>query len=118
MYTDPTRIHPTDPGRVEGNPDFIYHDAFNPDTGQVEELKERYRAGRVGDVEVKQRLAAALNAFLEPIRARRRFYEQRPEEVEAILQLGTQRGREVAGETVARVRRAMGIDYFGHCRRQ
>ncbi|MDR7449535.1 MAG: tryptophan--tRNA ligase, partial [Armatimonadota bacterium] len=71
MYTDPTRIHPTDPGHVEGNPVFIYHDAFNADRAEVEELKARYRQGRVGDVEVKQRLARALNAFLEPIRERR-----------------------------------------------
>src|SRR3990170_4730342 len=57
MYTDPTRIHPTDPGHVEGNPVFIYHDAFNPNTAEVAELKERYRKGTVGDVEVKRRRA-------------------------------------------------------------
>ena len=68
MYTDPTRIHATDPGHVEGNPVFDYHDAFNSDKEEVEALKERYRAGRVGDVEVKKRLAVALNTFLEPIR--------------------------------------------------
>jgi tryptophanyl-tRNA synthetase len=113
MYTDPTRLHPTDPGHVEGNPVFTYHDAFNPNKEEVEELKERYRAGRVGDVEVKQQLVAALNQFLDPIRERRRHYEQRPDEVEAILREGTRRGREAAKETLARVRLAMRIDYFG-----
>jgi tryptophanyl-tRNA synthetase len=73
MYTDPTRIHPTDPGDVEGNPVFLFHDAFNPNTEEVAELKERYRAGKVGDVEVKRRLITALNDFLE-----RSPNEQRP----------------------------------------
>ena len=66
MYTDPTRLRATDPGHVEGNPVFAYHDAFNPDTDEVVELKRRYVAGNVGDVEVKQRLVAALNTFLGP----------------------------------------------------
>ena len=64
MFTDPTRIHPTDPGHVEGNPVFTYHDVFNPDKAEVDELKERYRKGTVGDVEVKQKLFNALDAFL------------------------------------------------------
>ena len=68
MYTDPNRIHATDPGRVEGNPVFIYHDAFNPNTDEVDDLKTRYRAGTVGDVEVKTLLADAINRFLEPSR--------------------------------------------------
>jgi tryptophanyl-tRNA synthetase len=113
MYTDPTRIRPTDPGHVEGNSVFIYHDAFNPNRAEVEELKERYRAGRVGDVEVKQRLVSALEAFLAPIRERRRYFEQRPDDVEALLRVGTHQGREVARETMALVRKAMRLDYFG-----
>jgi len=112
MYTDPTRLRPTDPGHVEGNPVFVYHDAFNPDRAEVEGLKERYRAGRVGDVEVKKRLAAVLNEFLDPIRAQRRFYEERPAVVEELLRAGTRRGREVARQTMAQVRRAMQLDYF------
>jgi tryptophanyl-tRNA synthetase len=112
MYTDPTRLCPTDPGHVEGNPVFVYHELFNPNTEEVEELKERYRAGRVGDVEVKQRLIAALNGFLEPIRERRRFYEQRLGDVEDLLLRGTQRGREEAARTIEKVRHAMQIDYF------
>ena len=74
MYTDPTRIHPTDPGHVEGNPVFIYHDAFNPNKAEVEEMKERYRKGTIGDVEVKKRLVVCLNEFLAPIRERRAHY--------------------------------------------
>src|SRR3989442_1826620 len=71
MYTDPTRLRASDPGHVEGNPVFLYHDVFNPDRDEVEDLKDRYRRGAVGDVEVKQKLATALNAFLDPIRERR-----------------------------------------------
>ncbi len=71
MYTDPKRIRADIPGTVEGNPVFTYHDAFNPNTAEVEDLKGRYRAGKVGDVEVKTKLASALNAHLEPIRERR-----------------------------------------------
>ncbi len=70
MYTDPTRIHPTDPGHVEGNPVFIYHDTFNKNKNEVEELKARYKKGKVGDVEVKEKLSKALNEFLDPIRKR------------------------------------------------
>jgi len=68
MYTDPKRLRATDPGTVEGNPVFIYHDAFNPSYAEVDDLKERYRKGQVGDVEVKEKLALAINNFLEPIR--------------------------------------------------
>src|SRR2546423_5902017 len=71
MYTDPNRVRADIPGTVEGNPLFIYHDAFNPNLEEVENLKHRYRAGKVGDVEVKQKLAVALNAMLEPMRERR-----------------------------------------------
>ena len=112
MYTDPTRIHATDPGHVEGNPVFAYHGAFNTNKEEVEELKERYRAGTVGDVEVKQRLASALNAFLEPIRERRATFEKRPELVREALIEGSRRARKVAAATLAEVRERMGILYF------
>ena len=72
MYTDPKRVRADIPGTVEGNPVFMYHDAFNPDVAEVDDLKARYRAGKVGDVEVKTKLARALNAYLEPMRERRR----------------------------------------------
>ena len=75
MYTDPKRISADIPGTVEGNPVFQYHDAFNPNKAEVEDLKERYRLGKVGDVEVKEKLVLALNAFLDPIRERRAKYE-------------------------------------------
>jgi tryptophanyl-tRNA synthetase len=111
MYTDPTRIHPTDPGHVEGNPVFIYHDAFNPNKAEVEELKERYRKGTVGDVEVKRRLAAALNAFLDPIRARRAEYS--PRDVDEIVLAGSKKARAIAQETIDLTRAAMKMNYFG-----
>ena len=71
MYTDPKRVRADIPGTVEGNPVFTYHDAFNPNRDEVDDLKARYRAGKVGDVEVKTKLANALNAYLDPIRERR-----------------------------------------------
>lgn len=112
MFTDPTRIHATDPGHVEGNPVFMYHDAFNPNTGEVGDLKERYRAGTVGDVEVKQKLAAALNAFLDPIRERRAHYEARPALVREALAAGTGHEKKVAEGTMAEVRAALRLDYL------
>jgi tryptophanyl-tRNA synthetase len=109
MYTDPKRVSADIPGTVEGNPVFIYHDAFNPNTAEVEDLKDRYRKGKVGDVEVKQKLSKALNDFLAPLRERRASYEQRPEQVDEILAEGTRNAREVAKETMERVREAMGL---------
>ncbi|MCK9486516.1 MAG: tryptophan--tRNA ligase [Dehalococcoidia bacterium] len=113
MFTDPTRLRATDPGHVEGNPVFIYHDAFNPDVDEVNDLKERYVAGKVGDVEVKQKLAKALNTFLDPIRERRAHFEAHPEIVRDALAHGSAYSREVAQATMAEVRDAMGINYVG-----
>src|SRR5262249_14492001 len=112
MYTDPTRLRATDPGHVEGNPCFMYHDAFNPDKAEVDDLKERYVAGRVGDVEVKQKLARALNNFLDPIRERRARYEERMGEVREALEKGTQRAKGVAEETMALVKDALELNYL------
>lgn len=109
MYTDPNRIHATDPGTVEGNPLFIYHDLFNPDKEQVAEFKERYRAGTIGDVYCKKVLAEKLNAFLDPIRERRRFLEEHPDDAVDILRAGAARARPIAQETVAQAREAMGL---------
>ncbi len=111
MFTDPTRIHPTDPGHVEGNPVFTYHDVFNPDKAEVEELKERYRKGTVGNVEVKQKLFVALDRFLTPIRERRATYQAQPGKVREILMDGTRKGRALAQATMDEVRRAMKIAY-------
>jgi len=99
------------PGTVEGNPVFIYHDAFNPNRDEVEDLKTRYRAGKVGDVEVKTKLAAAVNALLDPIRERRRQVLTRPGHVREILVEGSRRARATAQETMARVRDAVRLKY-------
>jgi tryptophanyl-tRNA synthetase len=112
MFTDPTRIHPTDPGHVEGNPVFVYHDAFNKNRAEVEELKERYRAGTVGDVEVKKRLARALNEFLDPIRERRARFAANPRYVEEIIVSGSRVARREAQETLHLCLEKMGMDYF------
>ena len=111
MYTDPKRIRADIPGTVEGNPVFMYHDAFNPDAAEVEDLKSRYRVGRVGDVEVKQKLARAINAMLEPMRERRAQVLRRPGRVREILEDGSSRARRIASDTMARVREAMRIRY-------
>jgi len=112
MYTDPSRIHPTDPGKVEGNPVFVYHEVFNSNKSEVEDLKKRYKEGTVGDVEVKQKLFIALNEFLKPIRERRIEFAKDPENLDKILKEGTAKAREVAKETMLKVRKAMKIDYF------
>ncbi|MEZ4502845.1 MAG: tryptophan--tRNA ligase [Dehalococcoidia bacterium] len=112
MFTDPTRLRATDPGHVEGNPVFMYHDAFNPDVDEVNDLKERYLVGKVGDVEVKQKLAIALNNLLEPIRERRAYYEAHPKLVTEALAEGTAAGKRIAEETMAMVRDAVGLDYL------
>jgi tryptophanyl-tRNA synthetase len=111
MYTDPKRVRADIPGTVEGNPVFVYHDAFNPDRAEVEDLKERYRTGKVGDVEVKTKLARALNAHLDPIRERRAAVLSKPERLREILFDGSRRARLVAAETMARVRDAVKISY-------
>ena len=111
MYTDPKRVRADIPGTVEGNPVFVYHDAFNPNTAEVDDLKARYRAGKVGDVEVKTKLANALNARLEPIRERRAAALARPGYVRDVLFEGSTRARVVAAGTMARVRDAMKISY-------
>src|SRR5215207_6734972 len=90
MYTDPKRVRADVPGTVEGNPVFMYHDAFNPNVAEVDDLKERYRAGKVGDVEVKQKLEAALHE---------------------VLHEGSRRARGVATETMERVRSAVKLKY-------
>lgn len=109
MYTDPTRLHATDPGHVEGNPVFAYHDAFNRDKAAVAEMKERYAAGKVGDVEVKRKLAVALNDYLAPLRRRRETFASRPDDVIDILRAGTERARVLAGKTLAEVEDRMGL---------
>jgi tryptophanyl-tRNA synthetase len=97
---------------VQGNPVFIYHDAFNEDKSEVEELKARYLKGKVGDVEVKQKLAASLNRFLDPIRERRAGFAARKGLVEEILREGTARARAECLQTLSEAREAMRLTYF------
>jgi tryptophanyl-tRNA synthetase len=111
MYTDPKRVRADIPGSVEGNPVFVYHDAFNSDLEEVEDLKLRYRQGKVGDVEVKKKLVAALNAVLEPMRQRRAEVIARPGRIREILFEGSARARLVAKETMERVRDAVKVRY-------
>lgn len=112
MYTDPNRLHPTDPGKVDGNPVFIYHDAFNPNKDEVEDLKQRYLIGKVGDVEVKDKLFVALNTFLAPIREKRRYYEEHTAEVKDVLAEGTRVVRSEAQKTLDAVKTQMKLpDY-------
>jgi tryptophanyl-tRNA synthetase len=109
MYTDPTRIKPTDPGHIEGNPVFIYHDSFNEDKAEVADLKDRYTKGLVGDVEVKTKLALALNKFLDPIRARRAQFEGNTELLNKIIAEGSEKARSIAALTLDEVLTVMGI---------
>ena len=121
MYTDPTHIKVSDPGKLEGNTVFTYLGAFCrpehferylPEYPNLDELKAHYQRGGLGDVKVKKFLNAILEEFLAPIRARRKEVEQDIPEVYRILKAGSERAREVAAQTLVEVRRAMRIDYF------
>jgi len=107
MYTDPKRIHATDPGTVEGNPVFVYHDAFNSNKEEVADLKERYAKGEVGDVEVKEKLYKAMSVFLKPVRERYREYEKDMSEVEEILKTGTEKTRKIVQQTLQETKEKM-----------
>ncbi len=109
MYTDPTRVHSTDPGHIKGNPVFIYHDAFNQNRKEVEDLKKRYQAGQVGDIEVKEKLVRAINKFLTPIRKQRAQFENEKGLVEKIITKGTKKAQAEAEETLLKAREAMGL---------
>ena len=111
MYTDPKRLRATDPGTVEGNPVFIYHDAFNPSKAEVDDLKERYRAGKVGDVEVKTKLAKAINSFLEPFREKRAYFLAHPTVPQDILASGIRHMQAEAKATMELVREKTGLSY-------
>lgn len=109
MYTDPNRIHADTPGTVEGNPVFIYHDVFNPNKSEVEEFKRRYREGTIGDVEIKDRLAEVVNAFLQPIRERRKAIEEDKGYVEQVIYEGSLTMNDIANDTLKAMRSAMGL---------
>lgn len=112
MCTDPGHLRAEDPGRVEGNPVFAYLDAFDPDVVGLEAMKDHYRRGGLGDVKVKRHLTDVLEATLAPIRERRADFARDLPQVREVVRLGTERGREVAAETMNAVRGAMGLDYF------
>jgi len=109
MYTDPTRLRATDPGTVEGNPVFEYLDAFDTDKAEVEDFKVRYREGKVGDVEVKKRLAEVLNQYLAPLRERRTELVKKPDEVLRVLNEGTESARPLVEATAKEVLEKMGL---------
>jgi tryptophanyl-tRNA synthetase len=111
MYTDPKRLRATDPGTVEGNPVFIYLDAFGTegDAAQIAEFKERYVAGTVGDVEVKKYLVGVMQRFIAPMRERRKVYEDNPQLVLDILARGKERVRAIAQESLKEMREKMGF---------
>lgn len=121
MFTDPNHLRVEDPGRVEGNPVFIYLDAFSkpehfeqflPDYANLDELKAHYTRGGLGDVKVKKFLNRVMQAELEPIRERRKVWEKRIPEVYEILEQGSKKAQSVAAETLADMKRAMKINYF------
>lgn len=121
MYTDPNHLRVQDPGQVEGNPVFTYLDAFCrpehfgrylPDYPDLAELKAHYRRGGLGDVKVKKFLTAIMQETLEPIRQRRREFEQDIPAIYAMLKQGCEQAREAAAQTLDDVRRAMKINYF------
>lgn len=112
MYTDPEHVRVEDPGKIEGNTVFTYLDVFGTDTAIIAQMKEQYQKGGLGDVKVKRYLAEVLNATLEPIRQRRAEYAQDPQAVMAIIKAGTEHARDVAAQTMAEVRHALGLDYW------
>ena len=112
MYTDPTHIHVEDPGNIEGNVVFTYLDIFDPDKEHVQELKDQYQAGGLGDVKIKRYLFEVLNNELKPIRERREEFAKDIPAVYDMLKQGCADANEVANQTLAEVRHAMGLDYF------
>ena len=109
MYTDPTRLRASDPGHVEGNPVFALLDAFHDNEAELADLKSRYQAGGIGDVEVKHLLAESLNDYLIPHRARRAELIQHPDRLLTLLRDGTARAQKVATDTFNEVRELMGL---------
>ena len=111
MYTDPNRLRASDPGTVENNPLWIFHDVFNPDTDWVAQTKERYRAGTVGDVECKKKLIEVINNLLEPIRQRRQQVVADKAQVIKVLQEGAKKANAAASETLRLAKEAMKQSY-------
>lgn len=112
MYTDSGHIHVNDPGKIEGNVVFTYLNIFDQKKSEVEKLKEHYRRGGLGDVEIKKRLIGVLENVIAPIRTKRREFTENPEFIEKLLREGTAKTRKVAKETMRKVREVIKIDYF------
>lgn len=111
MYTDPQRIHAHSPGQIENNPLWIFHDIFTADRAWVEDAKQRYQAGQIGDVECKKKLVDALVALIEPMQQRRKLYQQDPGEILRILKKGAERANAIAEETLSAAKKALRQDY-------
>lgn len=112
MYTDPNRLKATDPGTIENNPLWIFHDTFNPDKTWVAEAKAKYQQGQIGDVECKKRLIEVIDAFVSPIRERRKQFESDPAEILRILKAGNDRANKVASETWELVKAAIDQKFY------
>jgi tryptophanyl-tRNA synthetase len=112
MYTDPDHVHVEDPGKIEGNTVFTYLDVFCQDKDKVQALKDQYQKGGLGDVKIKRFLNQVLEEELAPIRERREKFAQDTDAVYDMLLAGSKRANEVANQTLAEVRHAIGVDYF------
>ncbi|PJA47404.1 hypothetical protein CO172_01635 [Candidatus Uhrbacteria bacterium CG_4_9_14_3_um_filter_36_7] len=112
MYTDPNHIHASDPGKIEGNVVFTYLDIFDEDKEELKKIKEQYRRGGLGDVEIKNRLINILKNVISPIRIRRQEFAKKPEYIEKILREGTEKTQVIAKETMKKVREVIKINYF------
>jgi len=112
MYTDPNHVRVSDPGKIEGNTVFAYLDVFDPRVREVEELKEHYQRGGLGDVVLKKRLIEVLEAVISPMRAKRDAYKNDPGYVFSVLKEGTLKTRGAAAITMKEIRQVMKLDYF------
>jgi tryptophanyl-tRNA synthetase len=114
MYTDPEHVRVEDPGHVEGNVVFTYLDIFDPDKALVQDLKDQYQAGGLGDMKIKNHLLEVLEAELKPIRERREEFAKDKDAVLKMLKVGSEKANAVAEETMKEVRHAIGVDYFAN----
>lgn len=115
MYTDPKRLRVSDPGETDPakNPLWAMHETFNHDTAWVDEHRDLYKNGKIGDVAIKKKLIEVINTLIEPIRSRRKQFEARPDDVLDALRTGTSKANAIAEETLAMAKKAMRQDYFG-----
>tara|TARA_B110000879_G_C11166672_1_gene511581 strand:- start:1138 stop:2208 length:1071 start_codon:yes stop_codon:yes gene_type:complete len=112
MYTDPNRLRATDPGTIENNPLWLFHDAFTKDSDWLMDAKQRYQEGSIGDVDCKKQLIDSINQLLEPMHQKRKDYESEPDEILAVLKRGTEKANDIANDTLAKVKCFIKQDYF------